>query len=645
MFSWPDQRLRKIAILAQLLLFFAVVYVLLWKRVDLEIVYHGGGIIANVPVFYWGAEFFKEWLPQPAGLLGYTRALLFQSFYHSWLGAAVVTVQIGVIYGLGQRFMTPAGRDSFRVGALLPGVFLLGAFSRHISSIVAVNTACCLIVALALAWAYTRLEKSGVVYRIAAVLAASAAVLFSFPGALVLFLSLVAIVELHRPGRWVVIAAAVVAGLCLPLMVGIWGYDLNGKESLASILPFSVTLRAFRSLNLAWLFGAYFALPLVLVAERVWVLMMKASSASISAPVHQAAPQLQHAHHVSSPSHRSLAGPAATSLRRNANGPEASRAGWARWGAESGLVLAAAFGICAVSINEEIQATLRVDYSAFHRDWKGVLAAAKGNPNSIHVQCAVNQALFHLGRLGDDLNLRQYPEALVLYDQSFRPDWNVIDVYLDLGFVGMAHHYLIEAMDIYGERPALLRRIVLVNTVLGNVGTAKIYLSALAKVPFHRDWARRSLAEMQAKPSMSEDKEVARLRSVMMTRDQVVPLPIDQLMISLLEANPRNRMAFEYLMAYLLINRNLNGFVAQLPRLGQFSMGELPRFYQEAMVVAADGLGLNLDLARWQIPSTAIERFRKFVQLRQRSAAGQVDASRELEQEFGGSYYYYHFVR
>src|SRR5205823_3999911 len=139
-----------------------------------------------------------------------------------------------------------------------------------------------------------------------------------------------------------------------------------------------------------------------------------------------------------------------------------------------------------------------------------------------------------------------------------------IDVYLDLGFVGMAHHYLAEAMDIYGERPSLLRRLVLVNTVLGNEGTARIYLRALAKVPWQGSWAKEFQQQLETDPSMTENKEVARLRSAMMKSDQVVPLPIDKLMLSLLQVNPRNRMAFEYLMAYCLLTKNVKGFVSQL---------------------------------------------------------------------------------
>jgi hypothetical protein len=284
-----------------------------------------------------------------------------------------------------------------------------------------------------------------------------------------------------------------------------------------------------------------------------------------------------------------------------------------------------------------------VDYRAYHRDWKGVIDAAKGDPNSIHVQCAVNQALFHLGRLGDDLMLRQNPEALVLYDHRFRPDWNVIDVYLDLGFVGMAHHYLIEAMDIYGERPSLMRRVVIVNTVLGNVGTAKIYLRALEKVPFHAAWAREYRAQLEADPTMAGHKEVARLRSLMMKENQVVPLPIDKLMLSLLQANPRNRMAFEYLMAYYLMTKNLKGFVAQLNRLEQFTMGGLPRLYQEAIVLAVRDLGLRTEARNLSLGQDAVERHQRFALKLKSLGPDPAKAALELQKEFGDSYFYYYF--
>ena len=619
-----DQVSGKSVRTGQLLLFFGLYFFLLWKVVDLRVVYHGGGLLGNIPVFYWGREFLKECLPQPAGILDYVRALLFQTFYSSSLGALTVTGLAWAAYGSARLYLSAIKARDISLGALLPAVCLLGAFSKHIYSVVAMSTQCCVVMAGLLAVAYGTLLPRGPLIRATLAISCATALLFTFPGAFLAFVLLVVLMEWDQQGRWFILAGLLFAGICLPPAVSVWGYDLSAKEGYSAIAPFSLSHRLLRNSGLLWLWGAYFGLPALAVVARVreGLNRVRADTRAVAAAGAQITPQ-------------------------SGVEPEKNRAmtGWIRLATETVALLVLACGACLFSISKETRALLQVDYHAYQREWKEVLAAARDDTNSIHIQCAVNQALFHLGRLGDDLNLWQNPEGLLLYDHKLRPDWNVIDVYLDLGFVEMAHHYLVEAVDIYGERPALLRRLVLVNTVLGNVGTAKIYLTALTKVPFHSAWARSYLAQMTKDPSMSQDKAVTRLRGLMMTRDQVAPLPIDELMLSLLEANPRNRMAFEYLMAYNLMTRNLKGFASQLFRLEQFSMGELPRYYQEAIVLAVESLGLNLGAASARVGNAAAERFRGFVQARQELKLNPSKSPRELQRDFGDSYYFYYFSR
>ena len=44
------------------LVFFVLFYLYLWLSVDLRLIYHGGGIIANFPVFVRGGAFFEQFM-------------------------------------------------------------------------------------------------------------------------------------------------------------------------------------------------------------------------------------------------------------------------------------------------------------------------------------------------------------------------------------------------------------------------------------------------------------------------------------------------------------------------------------------------------------------------------------------------------
>ena len=68
-------------------------------------------------------------------------------------------------------------------------------------------------------------------------------------------------------------------------------------------------------------------------------------------------------------------------------------------------------------------------------------------------------------------------------------------------------------------------------------------------------WAEACLARLEQDPELSDDEEIGRLRSVMLRQDAIETTRDDEHMLrALLEQNKNNRMAFEYLMAYYLLN-------------------------------------------------------------------------------------------
>jgi hypothetical protein len=83
---------------ARTLLFFILFYLYLWLEVvDLRLIYHGGGMITNFPVFYRGWTFFRPFLSYPGGPVEYVCAFLSQLLYIGWAGAIVVTAQAWLI--------------------------------------------------------------------------------------------------------------------------------------------------------------------------------------------------------------------------------------------------------------------------------------------------------------------------------------------------------------------------------------------------------------------------------------------------------------------------------------------------------------------------------------------------------------------
>ena len=108
------------------------------------------------------------------------------------------------------------------------------------------------------------------------------------------------------------------------------------------------------------------------------------------------------------------------------------------------------------------------------------------------------------------------------------------------------------------------------------------------------------------KMNMRTDLEIVRLRAMRVDRDSTAAFFDQETMLrALLESNRHNRMAFEYLMAWYLLHRQLGGVVKWVERLGDFDYSEVPRLYQEALLIYAYGTGKPL-----QLPGFSLENAR-----------------------------------
>jgi hypothetical protein len=184
------------------------------------------------------------------------------------------------------------------------------------------------------------------------------------------------------------------------------------------------------------------------------------------------------------------------------------------WIAQTVLTGAVTVGVYFAAHDQRLKTILAVDYYVCHEMWPKVLEETARHPvHDPFVACASAQAAFHLGRL-----TRQLPELDSADDLL---PVKMSGIWLDLGLVNMALHSLAENVELSGERPLLLRQLVTANLAVGNLPTARIYLNALTKVPFHSQWARDYLRRLDGDPSLRADKEITRLRNLMVKRDLV----------------------------------------------------------------------------------------------------------------------------
>lgn len=300
------------------------------------------------------------------------------------------------------------------------------------------------------------------------------------------------------------------------------------------------------------------------------------------------------------------------------------------------------------SINDIKRYALKVNYAVNEERWNDVLALTKKCPyENPLVLAQQNLALFQRGMLLD--SMFSYPQSKgsqgLLVNENWSLSWadEVSEIYWRLGLVNTAQHWAHEALEHKGPTADILKRLGMVYMIKGEHEAAKRFFLNLRDVPFQQSVADRLLLLNENPVERSQDSVCRHIQASIPVEDlnirSSVYIPKLEL---LLKRNPKNKMAFEYLIAYHLLNSNVKGVSDRVLDFVDLSYPKIPRYVQEAMLVIVTMIpkaDLN-QLKRWIEPST----FNNFVEYRKIIAkykGNKNNARSELLAQFGDTYWYY----
>jgi hypothetical protein len=118
----------------------------------------------------------------------------------------------------------------------------------------------------------------------------------------------------------------------------------------------------------------------------------------------------------------------------------------------------------------------------------------------------------------------------------------------------------------------------------------------------------------------------------------------EDFLTSLLEANPKNKMAFDYLMAWYIITKNTDKFINNLDQLPDFGYKQLPTVYQLAILTHTYSTKKDVDLQGYEIPQQTIQYAKQFYALMNQYTGNEQLQLKILNEKYGDTYLYY-FVR
>ena len=256
------------------------------------------------------------------------------------------------------------------------------------------------------------------------------------------------------------------------------------------------------------------------------------------------------------------------------------------------VIVASWFGIKA-SFDEMTYELIDYDFLVRTEQWDKIIEKAEKKPATtpLSVSC-VNLALSQKGMLADRL-FEFYQNGGEGLFPTFTRDMispvSTAEIFFRLGMVNDAERYMFEAQEAipnYRKSARLTRRIIECEIINGNYQVAAKLLRRLQKTLFYSNWANQMMALLGNEKAINRHPVYGKLRKYREKKQDFLfsDREMDQMLGLLFLNDNHNRMAYEYLMCYELLQRDMEKFMQYYP-LGRFvGYDHIPRTFQEILI-------------------------------------------------------------
>ena len=260
----------------------------------------------------------------------------------------------------------------------------------------------------------------------------------------------------------------------------------------------------------------------------------------------------------------------------------------AGWLIPSALLVQTAGNFCNTS-NQDIW---RLNHHAYMEDWDAILDFVSDKPmNNYLFMNYANLALANKGELANRA-FHYYPKGMNSLLTTVNSTGTVrllaSDIHYTVGCIAEAQQHAFEAQVTFPQSMGIqtMKRLVKTNLIFGHHAVAEKYLSLIAQTTFHKEWAQKYSRFLFNDQAIEADAELGEKRRSLSQRNRFAMFygwtPELQ---DILEVNPENRQAKEYLGLSYLMNKDLKGFQLFLDKhYGTKKDRTLPLSFQQAVM-------------------------------------------------------------
>jgi hypothetical protein len=317
---------------------------------------------------------------------------------------------------------------------------------------------------------------------------------------------------------------------------------------------------------------------------------------------------------------------------------------WRRWCSVAiclvGMVLVLHF-----SYNRKNHEFFQIEKRAIRGDWDGLLHYADQHPSmNLFGSFYTNLALVNSGRVCTDLF--RYPQAFGRRGLCF--NWEAkgeilrrgSDFFWTIHFVNEAHHWAFESVVIDGFTRRNTERLIQTELVRGNDKVAEKYIRLLRSALFHRKMADHYAGFLYNREAVENSPELGPVLHTLIENDFFSEgMDLETNLRMLLANTPSNRPAYDYLMALLLLEKEVDQLAASLPGYLKANGGVSPNLLDEALLVY-QVTHRNEELSTPSVTPVTMERFEAYTRIL-RQHRDPKEAARMLYPAYRNSFWYY----
>lgn len=266
-----------------------------------------------------------------------------------------------------------------------------------------------------------------------------------------------------------------------------------------------------------------------------------------------------------------------------------------KWVMAVAYVIVLFASVCGIRTSFDELTYEMIDYDFWIRteQWNKIIDHAEKKPATSPLGVSsVNLALSQTGQLPDRLFEFYQNGAEGLFPVFSRDMTSPVftsEVFYRLGMVNDAERYMFEAQEAipnFRKSARLTRRIAECEIINGNYEVAAKLLRRLQKTLFYSNWANQMMALLGNEKAINRHPIYGKLRKYREKKQDFLfsDREMDQMLGLLFLNDKSNKMAYEYLMCYVLLQRDFNKFMQYYP-LGRFvDYDHIPRSFQEILI-------------------------------------------------------------